>query len=98
MATKVTQEDKIRMNELYLKYKTYAEVARQTGFSASTVKKYIISDFIPQDKLEIKKFDKIIPNTFPADFPKNNDEWARLLAFTDLEAANMEELRKEILI
>ena len=98
MATKVTQEDKIRMNELYLKYKTYAEVARQTGFSASTVKKYIISDFIPQEQLEIKKFDKIISDNFPADFPKNSDEWARLLAFTDLEAANMEELRKEILI
>ena len=98
MATKVTQEDKIRMNELYLKYKTYAEVARQTGFSASTVKKYIISNFIPQDKLEIKKFNKIIPDNFPADFPKNHYEWARLLAFTDLEAANMEELRKEILI
>lgn len=98
MATKVTQEDKIRMNELYLKYKTYAEVARQTGFSASTVKKYIISDFVPQDKLKIKKFDKIIPDTFPADFPKNHDEWASLLAFTNLEAANMQELRKEILI
>ena len=65
MATKVTQEDKIRMNELYLKYKTYAEVARQTGFSASTVKKYIISDFIlPQFFPKIKgKIKRIAFNT-----------------------------------
>ena len=98
MATKITQEDKIRINELYLKYRTYAEVARQTGFSASTIKKYVIPNFIPQDKLEIKRFDKIVSDTFPADFPKNNVEWSRLLAFTDLESANIEELRKEILI
>lgn len=98
MATKITQEDKIRINELYLKYKTYAEVARQTGFSASTVKKYVVPNFIPQDKLEIKKFDKIIPNTFPADFPKNCCQWTELLTFTEIEVANMEKLRKEILI
>ena len=41
MASKVTNEDILRINELYYKHKTYAEVARQTGFAASTVKKYI---------------------------------------------------------
>ena len=42
MANKVTQENIIEMNEIYLKVGTYAETARRTGFSASTVKKYII--------------------------------------------------------
>lgn len=98
MANRVTQEDIIKINELYIKYKTYAEVARQTGFSPSTVKKYVVPNFIPQEKLEIKRFDKIVPDTFSAGFPKNVDEWAKVLAVTDLEAANMEELRKEILI
>ena len=42
MARKVTEEDKILMNELYLKLKTYAAVARETGFSPTTVKRYII--------------------------------------------------------
>ena len=98
MANRVTQEDMIKINELYIKYKTYAEVARQTGFSPSTVKKYVVPNFTPQEKLEIKRFDKIVPDTFPADFPKNVDEWATVLAVTDLEATNMEELRKEILI
>ena len=35
---KVTNEDIVRFNELYAKLKTYAAVARETGFSASTVK------------------------------------------------------------
>lgn len=98
MASKITQEDIIKINELYLKYKTYAEVARQTGFAASTVKKYIITNFTPQDKLEIKKFDKILSDNFPTSFPKTKEEWTRILVFTELESANMEELRKEILI
>ena len=42
MARKVTEEDKILINELYIKLKTYAAVARETGFSPTTVKKYII--------------------------------------------------------
>ena len=98
MANKVTNEDKILMNELYLKYKTYAEVARQTGFSASTVKKYIIPNYISQDKLEIKKFDKAIPMDFGCGFPANVQIWASLLELTDRESAEMNELRKEILI
>lgn len=98
MASKVTQEDIINMNELYLKYKTYAEVARQTGFSPSTVKKYIVPNFVSQEKLEIKKFNKLLTDTFPASFPKGVAEWAKVLAFTDQEFAAMEELRKEILI
>ena len=53
---KVTKEDIINFNELYLKLKTYAAVARQTGFSASTVSKYIIKGYIPQSEIQIKKF------------------------------------------
>lgn len=98
MASKVTNEDKIIMNELYLKYKTYAEVARQTGFSASTVKKYIIPNYISKDAIEIKKFDKIIPTDFGCGFPANVQIWASLLELTDRESAEMNELRKEILI
>lgn len=41
MANKVTQKDITNFNELYLTLKTYAAVARATGFSSSTVSKYI---------------------------------------------------------
>lgn len=47
MANKVTNEDILRINEIYYKTKVYAETARQTGFSASTVKKYIIPGWKP---------------------------------------------------
>lgn len=56
MANKVTESVKIEFNELYLKYKTYAEVARQTGFSASTVKKYIIPNFVSRENIKFTKF------------------------------------------
>ena len=47
MANKVTNEDILRINEIYYKTKVYAETARQTGFSAGTVKKYIIPGWQP---------------------------------------------------
>ena len=97
MAHKVTKEDQIRMNELYLKYKTYAEVARQTGFSPSTVKKYIIPNFIPESQIEIKKFTGVLPNNF-IQLPKSLKEWARLLELTEEEKREIEAVRKEILI
>ena len=97
MAHKVTKEDQIRMNELYLKYKTYAEVARQTGFSPSTVKKYIIPNFIPESQIEIKKFTGVLPNNF-IQLPKSLKEWAHLLELTEEEKLGIEEVRKEILI
>lgn len=47
MAKKISQEQIIKINELYLEKKTYAGVARELGISASTVKKYVIKDYIP---------------------------------------------------
>ena len=78
MASKVTEQDKIHMNELYLKLRTYAAVARETGFSASTVKKYIIPNYISQNNIKIKKFDKKIPAVFHP-YPTSGLEWSQLL-------------------
>lgn len=57
MANKVTNEDILRINELYYKHKTYAEVARQTGFAASTVKKYIDKNWKPVEVENIVRFE-----------------------------------------
>lgn len=63
MANKVTNEDILRINELYYKHKTYAEVARQTGFAASTVKKYIDKNWEPVKIDNIVRFDLVnLPN------------------------------------
>ena len=60
MARRVSSEDIIEMNELYLKLGAYAAVARATGFSPSTVKKYIQSDYIAAGTRKLTKFDKEI--------------------------------------
>lgn len=57
MANKVTNEDILRINELYYKYKVYAQVARETGFAPSTVKKYVIPNWQPVISENIVHFD-----------------------------------------
>jgi hypothetical protein len=86
MANKVTPDDILLMNTLYLELKTYAAVARKTGFSAGTVKKYIIPNFTPAtDKL---KWEGEIPPL-----------WTFTISTEGLsqeEIAQLNELRKEI--
>lgn len=45
MAKRVTEQDIIDMNEAYLLCGTYSGVAKALGWSASTVKKYIIEGY-----------------------------------------------------
>ena len=49
---RVTQDEIVTMNELYLEKGTYAAVAREVGFSPSTVKKYIISNYVSTKDIE----------------------------------------------
>jgi hypothetical protein len=98
MATKVTNEDILRINELYYKHKTYAEVARQTGFSASTVKKYVIKDWAPINKENISQFD--LSNL--VDFEKiaptfhNKENLGEMCVLTECEQQEIRELWKEL--
>lgn len=49
---RVTQEDIVLMNEAYLACGTLSGAAKATGWSASTVKKYLIPDFKSEQKVE----------------------------------------------
>ncbi len=49
---RVTQDEIVIMNELYLEKGTYAAVAREVGFSPSTVKKYIIPNYVSTKNIE----------------------------------------------
>ena len=94
----VTENDKIKFNELYYKYHNYSRVARETGFSPSTVKKYIIKDYVPADKIEIKRFRL---REFPEpkyDIFKNVENWSTLCALSDEEVEEIRELWKEMSI
>ena len=98
MANKVTSEDIKRINEIYYKVHTYAETARQTGFSASTVKKYVIPGWQPVTNENIKRFDA---STLPIlDFSPflNTNNFGELCILTESEKREMEELWKELIL
>ena len=61
MANKITQSDIENINEAYLRLGTYAAVSREVGFAASTVKKYIIPNYVSKKDLK-KRPCKGIPN------------------------------------
>ena len=94
MAKRVTQEDIIQINELYLKLKTKAAVARETGFSASTVAKYIIADYKLAAAIERKKFEGELPEFDETIFQL--DSWETLLILSDEEFKEIEELWGEL--
>nr|DAG74472.1 MAG TPA: KorB domain [Caudoviricetes sp.] len=91
---RVSPEDIIKFNDLYLELKTYAGVARETGFSASTVKKYIIKDYVPAEKIETQKFSGDLPEFVPEIFRKQ--DWVSFLDMTKEEYEEIKELWKEM--
>lgn len=48
MSTRIKQDDIIEINEAYLRIGTYSGVAKELGYSPSTVKKYVQKDYISQ--------------------------------------------------
>ncbi len=98
MASKITAEDIIKINQVYIQYHTYAETARQTGFSPSTVKKYIQKDFTPSKNIEIHKFEKKDLPEFTGKQFKGIKNWGDLCIHTEKELEEIRELWKELSI
>lgn len=100
MATKVTNEDILRINELYYKHKTYAEVARQTGFAASTVKKYVIKNWEPAKNDNIIRFDLVnLPNFSEAvKIFRGVTNYGDLCVLSDNEKEELKDLWEELAI
>ena len=100
MANKVTNEDILRINELYYKHKVYAEVARQTGFSASTVKKYVIPGWEPVAVESIIYFDIAQLPDFQkaAEIFRGIDNYGNLCILTAYEQDEIKELWKELAV
>ena len=100
MASKVTSEDIVLFNSLYYKTKNFSEVARQTGFSASTVRKYVDKNWAPVAVENIKKFDE---NSLP-DFQKVTEifrgvfNYGNLCVLTEREQQEIAELWKELVV
>lgn len=92
MARKVTPEDIKNFNELYLKLKTYAAVARETGFSASTVKKYIIPNYVSVSQKEVKRYEGDDVLHFTTKPFLNLDNFGELCVLSEEEKMEIEEL------
>ena len=98
MANRVTSEDILRMNEIYYKTHVFAEVARQTGFSASTVRKYVDVNWKPIENENIIKFDmNDLPEFDPTCF-KGIENYGDLCVLTEREQDEMKELLKELVV
>lgn len=94
---RVTQQDIINFNNLYYKYKSFAEVARQTGFSASTVSKYVDRNYVPVDDTAKKKFEGEINNS-NFDILAVTDTWGSLLLLSAEELNELNDLWNELSI
>lgn len=93
---RVSPDDIINFNNLYLKYRTYAGVARETGFSASTVKKYIIPGYEPAPTTKIKKFEGELPEFHPEIFREK--DWSKFCKMSEKEYNEIKEFWEELAI
>lgn len=96
MATKITSQDKIRINELYLQFHSYAAVARKMGISASTAKKYVVPNYVPQSQLKIKRFERTDLPAFSAKQFDGIEDFGALCVLSPEEEAEIHELWDEI--
>lgn len=100
MANRVTSEDILRMNEIYYKTRVFAEVARQTGFSASTVRKYVDTKWTPVIPEEVITFNmKDIPDFKEAiKCFRGVDNYGDLCVLTEQEREEIKELWRELAV
>ena len=95
---RVTSEDIPRMNEIYYKTHVFAEVARQTGFSASTVRKYVDVNWKPVELDKIIKFDLNNLPEFDTTPFKHVSDYGAMCILDDEEIDQIRELWKELAV
>jgi hypothetical protein len=100
MAKRVTNEDILVFNEIYYKTKNYTQVARETGFSASTVRKYIDKNWEPVAAENIIHFDiaQLPDFTGAVKIFRGVDNYGYLCQLTPVESEEIKELWKELVV
>ena len=96
MAIRITEDQKIQMNILYQELKTYAAVARKIGCSPSTVKRYIISNFV--NPKEVEKNIIQVTELPPLDSGIFNQPFGDLCILSTAEKDEVKVLWQELLI
>lgn len=100
MAKRVTNEDILVFNEIYYKTKNYTRVARETGFSASTVRKYIDKNWQPVQVENIVHFDiaQLPDFTEAVKIFRGVDNYGYLCQLTPVESEEIKELWGELAV
>lgn len=96
MARRVTEKDIQEINEAYLICKSYSGVAKATGWSASTVAKYIIPDY----KSQVDARD-VLSDIEPGDIDEAMNymlNHSNLSCLTEQERADMKNIWKGMLV
>lgn len=97
MAIKVTDEVIEQINELYLKLKVKAQVARIIGCSPATVTKYIIPNYVSKaNQVDLPPFD-MSKITGPKHYEDWNDFFTNCI-LTEDEWKDMKDIQKEVMI
>lgn len=100
MRRRVSLDDVRKINEIYYKCHSYAETARQTGWSASTVRSYVDPNFNPVTEDKIHRFD---PDTEFKGFDNYEiweglDNFGVLCTLSDEEYEEIKQLWEELTI
>ena len=91
---RVSPEDIIKINEAYLACGTYSGTAAATGWSASTVKKYIISNYKKDQKVE--EVDIELPPI--EEIADKLPPWYNLTCLTPEEEKDIKQLWAEMIV
>lgn len=86
------------MNKIYYKTRIFAEVARQTGFSASTVRKYVDTNWKPVDVENIIRFDMAQLPDFDSSVFKGIENYGELCVLTEREKEELKVLWGELAV
>lgn len=93
---RISDEKIEQIVSLYAKYHTYAQVAREVGCSASTVKKYVTECGPTTITADTHKFNEDIKPIQEVELPMRQSELIRLGGLTNAERLEIQELWKEI--
>ena len=91
---RVGPDDIIKINEAYLACGTYSGAAAATGWSASTVRKYVISDYKSEQKVEAVDIELPPIEEIAEKLPP----WYNITCLTPEEEKEIKQLWKEMLI
>ena len=91
---RVGPDDIIKINEAYLACGTYSGAAAATGWSASTIKKYVISDYKSEQKVEAVDIE--LPPI--EEIAERLPPWYDITCLTPEEKKEIKQLWKEMLI